>query len=281
MRVLIFLLLSIFSLLIPHWVKPNFKIPPIHEKKIPFNAAWETAPPDEKILLILNQPFTYLAHGNQSTAFISEDGRYVLKLFRYPRSRFPLVQKLKAWTAKIVHRKPKKNDLYGKVSKTFTAAYLAYAEASAFTQVLFCHLNLTENQLPIIQLKAGRTYRLPLDSFRFVLQKKVTPFAEALLSAKKEPKRMHQLIDSLVDLLICRSALGIRNSDPNLAPNFGFLETQAVEVDFGNYRKAPQTRTELVNYFNRFEHWLSQNAPEYLFYLKDLRSNLEKMEERN
>src|SRR5579871_916778 len=47
---------------------------------------WEFPPLNPKeqkeIERILSQKFTYLARGSQAFAFISEDGRYVLKMFK-------------------------------------------------------------------------------------------------------------------------------------------------------------------------------------------------------
>jgi hypothetical protein len=238
---------------------------------VPFNPAWEVSDPNLEILEVLKQPFTYLAHGNQSTAFESQDGQYVLKLFRYTRPRFPLIQNIKTWIANK-QRKKTKYDLFIKAHKTFSAAYVAYAEARAFTQVVFCHLNLTKNKFPVTQLKAHRTYYLPLDRYRFVLQKKVTPFHETLMNARDKPEEMHSLIDSLIQLLVNRSAQGIRNADPNLGPNFGFLKGQAVEIDFGNYRKPPynpqKRQEELSNFLYRFEDWFIKFSPEYLPYFQ-------------
>lgn len=259
MRLLLF---SLLLFCLPQLLKHDFKIPP-QMREIGFNSNWETGAPSEEILQVLCQPFTYLTHGNQSTVFVSQDEKYVLKLFRYTRSRFPLIQKIKCALAQWTNQKPKR-DLYTKTTQTLDAAYLAYTEAQEFTQVLFCHLNLSEGKLPVVRL--GKV-RLNLDRYRFVLQKRAEPFKEALLKAKQDPQRMHHLIDSLVALIMERSALGIRNSDPNLGPNFGFLNDEAVEIDFGNYRKAPQQPQEIANYLLRLEHWLQQNAPEYIDYL--------------
>jgi hypothetical protein len=248
-------------------MKTEFK-PPSTRLNIASRSEWEM-PPTDSILQILNQPFTYLARGNQATVFTSADGQHVLKLFRYRRPRFPISHAIKSWFAKR-HRKKPKHDLFSKMDKTLSAAHLAFTEASPFTQVLFCHLNPTRGQLPIVQLQARRSFSLPLDSYRFVLQKRVTPFKTALLAAKEDPAKFQRLVDSFVQLIVDRSALGISNSDPNLSPNFGFLGEQAVETDFGNYQPFhnPQERAaEIARYFLRFEHWLEKNAPEYTAYL--------------
>jgi hypothetical protein len=256
------LILSLLCLSVPQFMKKEFKLPPIHAG-IPFNPNWETSPPSDEILAILNQPFHYFSHGNQSTVFQSEDGKYVLKIFRYRRSLFPIVHNVKNW-----FKKKPKQDFAAKVNKTFNAAHIASTKGKPFTHVIFCHLNLTKNLLPTIQLKAGKTYTVPLDSYRFALQKKVSPFKETLLKAKDSPEEMKRLIDSFIQLLVDRSALNIRNSDPNLGPNFGFLDGQAVELDFGNYHMIEPNsqirKEEIENFMNRFQKWLNNNAPQYV-----------------
>lgn len=259
-------LLSALFLSVPQFMKKEFKLPPIHAG-IPANPEWDAPPPSDEILNILNQPFVYFSHGNQSTVFQSEDGQYVLKIFRYRRSLFPIIHDVKNWFKK----KPKQN-FASKVNKTFNAAHIACTKGRPFTHVIFCHLNLTKDLLPTIQLKAGRTYTVPLDSYRFALQRKVSPFKETLLAAKDNPEEMKRLIDSFVQLLVDRSALNIRNSDPNLGPNFGFLDGQAVELDFGNYHIIEPNiqirKDEIENFLNRFEKWLQCNAPEHVNQLR-------------
>jgi hypothetical protein len=259
------LILFVFFLSLPLLFKSEFKLPSSH-KEIRYDSKWDLGPPSEEILSILDQDFTYLAHGNQATVFASEDGKYVLKLFRYTRPIFPLLQRIKTWTALAMSKTPK-CDLYTKIDKTFTAATIACSQGQKFTQSLFCHLNLTKNELPTITLKGKKTYRIPLDRYRFVIQKRATPFHTALLSNRDNPQKMEAMLDSLLTLWKERSELGIRNADPNLRPNFGFIGERAVEIDFGNYRMAAQTEKELIGYIHRLEKWLQRYAPEYVEYL--------------
>lgn len=254
---------------------PNrFKVPPSLQD-ISFRPDWEipclSPEQNKEILSILSSPFTYLSKGNQSYVFASSDGEYVLKLFRYRCTRFPILQSIKEWAEAFYKTRPK-DDFIVKTNKTFRAARMAFVEGKEFTKVAYCHLNLTKNLLPKTQLiTPHRTVYLPMDRYRFVLQKRVTPFAEALLSAKCNADQMHAMIDSFAALLIERTEKGIRNSDPNLAPNFGFFEGKAVEMDFGNYRPispdAALRRTEMDNFMLRFRNWLQKNAPEYVGYL--------------
>lgn len=110
--------------------------------------------------------------------------------------------------------------------------------------------------------------KLPLDRYRFVIQKKVTPFHKALMGAREDPEEMKQMMSSFVDLIYRRLEKNIQNSDPNLKPNFGFLGGKAVEIDFGNYVAVEPNETlkrkELENFLVRFSHWVEKYAPEYM-----------------
>lgn len=270
MRALVLLFLSSL-LFLPCLAKKNFKPPPTH-LPLAANPQWDNAP-SEEVLSILSQPFTYLSRGNQVTAFESSDGKYVLKLFRYRRPRFPISYAIKSWFAKRHHKTPNA-DLFAKMDKTLSAAHLALTEARPFTQVVYCHLNPTQHQLPTVPFHAHRTFHLPLDRYRFAIQKKVTPFKAALLAAKDDPAKMHRLIDSFIRLIHQRSAAGISNSDPNLSRNFGFLDEEAVEIDFGNYRRLlneEERLAEIDNYLKRLDDWLNKYAPEHTYYLKNCR----------
>lgn len=249
-----------------------FRLPPTLPF-ISYQSEWETDVITPEIQQILNQPFYYLAKGNQTYVFESQDGQYVLKLFRFNRTRFPPVPQIKRWFARLRGKKVKDN-FYTKMNKTFLAAKTAAMEAREFTQVVYCHLNQTENKLPVMELVKEGSYFISLDKYRFVLQRKVTPFAMALLQAKDNPEKMHALLDSFVELLARRANAGIRNADPNLLPNFGFFNNKAVELDFGNYRKLPHyddvlKAKEFSQYILRLQNWLSQNAPEYTNYLNN------------
>lgn len=273
MRFVRLFILCALALSIPSFLKKDFKVPPVYESIPPYTPEWDMGGPSDTITSILRQKYTYFANGNQSTVFLSEDGQYVLKLFKYSRSRFPIIHNVKNY-----FKKKPKMDLLTKITKTLNGAHLACTEAKEFTQTVYGHLNLTKGLLPHTRFQIrSQTFELPLDRYRFVIQKKVTSFKEALLSAKGHPDRMKQLLESFTQLIQNRSSLDIRNSDPNLAPNFGFLGTKAVELDFGNYHKIP-THTdkkveEFENLMNRFEEWMRKNAPEYGEYLKHLRLN--------
>jgi hypothetical protein len=227
---------------------------------------------------ILNQPFRFFDLGSQSYVFESEDRKYVLKLFRYNRSQFQIIHQIKRW----FHRKnPKriKSDFFAKIDKTFQAYAAACSSASDCTEVLYAHLNLTSEDLPSIQLTdpIGRRWRLPIDSYRFVLQRKAEPFKKTLKAVylANDRAKMERLLDSFLILLYERTGRGLKNSDPNYGPNFGFYEGRAIEIDCGNYRKnpdliLPQKRIEEIHRFAvQLYMWLIKHAPEHYPYFHE------------
>src|ERR1700722_581245 len=57
---------------------------------IPYHPEWDTSLSHEELAQlksILDQPFTYIGKGAQAYAFASEDGKYVLKFFKFKHLR--------------------------------------------------------------------------------------------------------------------------------------------------------------------------------------------------
>lgn len=196
----------------------------------------ELAVPSEEAPSCLNQPFFLTNHGSQSYILISEDGEWILKLFRYNRTQFRLLHHLK----ELLHGK-KKAFLAEKLPLTLKAYFLAFTRVREETQLSYIHLE-RGGSLPTIPIvdHLGRTWSCDLSQLRFVLQKKGIPLDKALRQALKEdPAKAERMIDSFFSLLKMRTEQGISNTDPNLGPNFGFVGEKAFELDCGNYRENP------------------------------------------
>lgn len=213
----------------------------------PHHPEWEVTPKPE-INGILQQPFRFLGKGAQCYVFESNDGKYVIKLFRY--------------------NQPSTVD---KILTLFNACKIAYDFLPHETGLIYLHLNPTPMHLPVLKCKdaVGRSYRFPLDRCRFALQVKAESFRSALQTAKMNPVEMQRRIDQFLSLLQARAAKGIINTDPNLSRNFGFLEDRAIEFDFGNYRLNMDLdrRLEVMRYTSKLRRWLTKQAPEWVDYL--------------
>lgn len=88
---------------------------------------------------------------------------------------------------------------------------------------------------------------------------------ETLRIAVRE-HRLQERVEQISSLLEKRIAKGIGNRDPSLWRNFGFFETEAVEIDFGNYvartdlQEAAAQKKEWARYMDPLHAWLAQNA---------------------
>ncbi len=184
-------------------------------------------PADEKeALAILAQPFTYLDRGAQCYVFESQDQKYVMKIFQENRC----ATSLSRWKKKAKEKKETRKHT------DFRSCLIAYTLAKNETALVYLHLLPTQNLLPKLSVRSplGQWYRLPLDRYCFVIQKKVKPFQETLFQASLEGN-LPVYLSSFLSLLDSRLAKGIRNEDRSLSSNFGFLDQKAVEIDFGRY----------------------------------------------
>lgn len=223
--------------------------------QFPHHPEWEIEP-DSSISSILNQPFSFLGKGAQCYVFASGDGKYVIKLFRYDQ--------------------PSSQD---KILSLFNACKMAYDHLREETGLVYIHLNPTPQNLPILECKdpVGRTYKFPLDHYRFAVQKRGSSFRETLQKALENPIEIQQRIDQFVSLLQSRARKDILNTDSNLSRNFGFLENRAIEFDFGNYRQTSSLNhaAEMKRYTNKLRRWLKKKAPEWVSYLDQKVDELE------
>lgn len=236
----------------------GFKIAKLHVH-LPHNPEWEIASELSKDALhgILSQRFRFLGKGAQCYAFVSEDDQYVLKLFRFDRKKKRALPQKKAY-------------------RFLSACKLGYELARNETALVYLHLNLTSGMLPILNARApnGRPFSLPLDSYRFAIQKKAELLEKSLFAALSQGV-LAQRIDAIANLLESRSAKGIGNSDPNLWRNFGFVGDEAVEIDFGNYKvrsdllNEEAKRQELKRYLIPLRSWVADRSPESLPYFDE------------
>lgn len=219
----------------------------------PANSEWDFALPSS-LHAILSQPFHYLGKGSQSYVFESADKQYVVKLFRFDR---------KHQLEKYLH--------------LFEACKIAYEHLREETGLIYVHLNPTAIDFPIFRGKdaMGRRIQIPLNQARFVVQKRGHNLEEVLRDARHNPQVMRNRLKQFFDLLQARAAKGVFNKDPSLKRNFGFLEDQAIEFDFGSYRFDPtlDRAKEVQRYGQKLRHWLIQNAPEWVFYFDLLKLN--------
>lgn len=214
---------------------------------MPFQPEWEIPPltPDEKrhIDTLLNQKFSYLGKGAQAYAFGSEDGKYVLKFFKFkhlrPNSYSSLLPSVippfKAYKENLAIRKNRK--LYG----VFEGYRLAYAVHKQGSGILFIQLNpaKTLNRTATLIDKIGLTRHVDLNTVPFIIQEKArTTRAEindALAVGNVE--KVNRMIGQIFDLYLEEYRKGVYDKDHGVMHNTGFVGERPIHLDIGKLTK--------------------------------------------
>ncbi len=233
------------------------------------NAKWHrTDTPDPKLL---NQTYRYLDSGSQSYVFVSDDGKTILKLFKFQHMRTPLWLDFLPSKGKLGKKRCKKRKT---LEKTFNSYSLAYDQLKEETGLHYIHLDKTDHlhQKLTITDKIGRHHTLDLDKIEFILQKRGT-LAYNSITQWVERGEIHKArlgIRNLLQLAVHRCHLGIFDKDPDFSTNFGFIKETPFQIDFGRLspsevEKEPTTYApEMIRITRDFEEWISENHPDLL-----------------
>ncbi len=234
------------------------------------SAEWEFPPLDDaaehEVNQLLSQKFTYFARGSQAFAFISEDGRYILKLFKQHKWRpghllgyIPLP--LNPYYKEALHRKKKELD----VLRSCKAALLHVKED---TGVLFAHLNPTPLSVRSVSVvdKQGKAWRLNLSRSCFLLQKRADLFHPHINAwmEKGDLEGAQHAIDSLLHLCDRFIKKGVHSNNTIFRKNFGFIDNEAVQFDIGKFKCDPlreQPKDSLRVQVNHFYNWIKNTYP--------------------
>lgn len=139
---------------------------------VPYNSSWESEAPTTEIRALLSKPFYYLGRGAQAFVFESEDGQYVIKLFRCS----PKIHPWRGWIRKNFLKRKDRRTAEEKIQFLFGACKLAYSQAADLTGLTYIHLNPTK-ELGSTTLfnRMGRKIPVDLNRCRFAIQKKRSP----------------------------------------------------------------------------------------------------------
>lgn len=213
---------------------------------------WNFAPLNaEKQQLLENtfsKPFSYLGEGHQSYAFLSHDGRYVLKFFKFKKAR--------------------------KVERIFIGYGLAYTYDRENCGLLFVHLHPTQNlkKQIIVNDRIGRSHSIDLDQFIFVVQEKATTSNEVIgkLLIKNDINKAKQCINQIIDLYVSEYKQGLFDADHNVMHNSGFVEGRFIRTDVGklvydpSYSQDERLFEDLQKIaWERIDKWVERYFPQY------------------
>jgi hypothetical protein len=254
--------------------------------RLPAFSQWETPVPSSEefnnLKTIFSQPFYYLGSGGQCYAFISQDGRLVLKLFKMHNIRqYPWLYHVSFPGVldrfRVAFLKMQKQ----KLERVFSSSYLAYEKLKEETGLLFLNLNpsphLEELKVTVVD-KIGVHHPLSLVNVPFALQYKADKVFPTLRYhlLYKNSAAMQKVIKEIVKCLTTRYQKGILDLDPAVRRNIGLLQDRAITIDIGSFHSTTQPsspeqiKQELQKDTRRLRKWLLKRSPESSSYLDRL-----------
>jgi hypothetical protein len=221
---------------------------------------------------VFSQPFHFLSSGAQCYAFVSDDGRYVIKFFKMHQLTpkywlnklpFPFLEKYRF--EKVEMRKRRREE-------TFGGFIAALEDMPDETGLVFVHFTRTHYPQDLLQLidKKGQLHRIPLNQVPFVLQRRaemIYPYVADLIDKGDKEKGLSSLVSILV-LIRERCKMGFADRDDGVSSNYGFLDGKPVEIDLGrvvrdeSMKESATYLREVLRVSGKMNTWLEASYPE-------------------
>jgi hypothetical protein len=247
-----------------------------------YQPEWEVRPltggENDLLNSALGQTYHYLGKGCQSYVFVSRDGEYVIKFFKYQRFRMqPWLTFFPPLPAIVKYREEKKEKKWFKLDGFIKSWKVAFEYLKDETGLIFIHLNKTKslNKNLIIFDKLGIEHQIDLDQMEFCIQHRAEMLCDVLLRYKQENdlKSAQVLIDRLLALIVSEYHRGLADNDHALMQNTGVVQGNPIHIDVGqfvineNVKEPTFYHQELFTKNYKFKLWLFQHYPELGTYL--------------
>ncbi|HEV8052459.1 MAG TPA: hypothetical protein VGP47_08190 [Parachlamydiaceae bacterium] len=276
--VLIFVLFRVYFYFTDDFRLGNITYP------LPFEANWQIAEPsageEQQLNEIFNQPFYYLGKGAQSYAFASEDGRYVLKFFKFKHLRpslfidnLPSVGFLKSYKEKQIARKKRK--LFG----VFKSYKLAFDTNKNESGLLYIQLNTEDNPERFVTLidKIGIKRTINLQNYPFILQNKGETLRTVINGLLKngDVETAKVRLGQILDMYAGEYRKGVFDHDHGVMQNTGFVGDQPIHLDVGKLLQEEKmldkahARKDAELVVEKMKSWVKKNYPQYSRQLED------------
>jgi len=245
---------------------------------------WEVKPLNEsenkELTVALAQPYFYLSKGCQSYVFISQDGQYVIKFFKYQRFRLqPWLQYFPPLPAFVAYREEKKEKKWQKLNSFIVSWKIVAEQLRDESGLVYVHLNKTTHLNKILEIsdKIGMKHKLDLDQMEFCVQRRADMLCDVLLKYKnrQEGAKAQLLIDQLLALILSEYARGLADNDHALMQNTGVAKDKPIHIDVGRFevdeemKNPAKYKQEFFTKTFRFKQWLAKHYPEMHSYLED------------
>lgn len=238
----------------------------------------------QEIHKILLQDFNYLGSGEECIAFLSADGKYVLKFFRTKQLTPKNWLKLIPLPGLEQYRFKKIDKRILRHQELFSSYKMAYEDLKEETGLIFIHLNKTKDLKMRIRLydRMRRHYRINLDDYEFVLQKKGQLIYDRItaLMQKGNQEGALEAINTLVKHVVKQCKKGYIDKDIEINPNYGFVGDKVIHFDVGRIirdeeaKRPSHYQREVLRVGEKIEEWLEIQYPSLLPGLEEILDNM-------
>jgi hypothetical protein len=243
----------------------------------PFQRQWEVRPllskEEEELEKALGQSYRYLGKGCQSYVFLSEDGKYVIKFFKYQRYRLQMwLEYFPSLPAISKYREEKKSLKWNKLDGFVRSWKVAFEDLKEETGLVYVHLNKTDclKKKLVFFDKMNRGHQIELDQMEFCVQRRAQLLCDVLLEHKEKGDvvSVANLVRDVVGLILSEYGRGLGDQDHALMQNTGVVEGKPVHIDVGQFVKSEEFKNPLVFHqelftkMYKFREWLKENYSE-------------------
>lgn len=212
--------------------------------------------PTSEITPLLSEPFTYLGEGAQVYAFVSEDGKTVLKLFKAKHQKsFKLSRFFHTLTRGKEAKERSHLKWQHKFQDTCRRYKWAFIDLKEETGLIHLHFEKTSTAL-LVTLIDKTSHQIDLSSYPFILQKKAILAPDYI---HQHPDKKELAIQALKDFFSNRMQKGFSDPRQSLSINYGFVNDRPIQIDVGKIEpfKGDATR-ELERIHTRIDEWVSR-----------------------
>lgn len=227
------------------WANDGFSLANISTKfDYPNHRTTATLLPEEinEIKKILSQEFIYLGKGAQNFAFLSKDGKWVVKFVKQKHFHLPAGEEM-ALSLPFLDsyketRLKKKHDT---AKNYFNCCKLAYDELKKETALKYYHMTKTDYLQTKVQIKdkLGFKHTVDLDEVEFILQRRADHIIPLLshFNQTHDDQQFQMVLEKLMEAFVMLSEKGIKDFDRRIFQNYGFIDGEVIIIDIGQLKK--------------------------------------------
>lgn len=234
----------------------------------------EASAPGDETALLPEQSFRFWTYGNQSFVFLSEDGKWVLKIFKANLGNRPFWTKfLPPLSALDTLRYYSGEQKRWRMERTFAAYRLAWEKNRDNSVLEAVHLGKTRMLAPKLRLidRFGRHSIVDPNRIVFVLQRRVVPMQQLWIQELQTGNisAIKGQIRALHKMYLSEYARGLYDRDHNFLVNTGIFEGRAVRHDLGKLRNDERMKDPSVGKkdwnkiaWKKIDPWFRDHAPD-------------------